>query len=327
MTELPILLIEAHSRCNCRCEMCDIWKSPETREFSLTQLEAQLDSIERLGTRWVVFTGGEPLMHSNLFALCGPLRARGIEVSILSTGLLFERYAPRIAEHLDSAIVSLDGPPDLHDAIRHTPGGFDLIARGIAAIHAVRPDFPISARSVVQRRNHSCLTETAAVAQALGLTSISYLAADLTSTAFNRAEPWPILRQNEIGLAPDDLAVLDQQLEALSGNPFVIDSSAHLARIAQHFRVHLGLASPVAPRCNAPWVSVFVSADGTIRPCFFHAAIGHIGVHAGGSTAYVPFSQVLSTPEATHFRESLTVAADPICQRCVCSLYLAPVGT
>lgn len=313
--KLPILLIEAHSRCNCRCEMCDIWKSTEASEFSLQQLLDQLPSLQQLGTRWVVFTGGEPLMHSDLFALCRPLRERGIEVSILSTGLLFERYAAQIAEHVDSAIVSLDGPAALHDAIRHTPGGFDRIARGIAAIHALRPDFAIAARTVVQRRNHQALTETAAAAQALGLASISYLAADLTSTAFNRAEPWPIHRQNEIALAAPDLAALSAQLEALAANPFVTDSPAHLARIAQHFRANLGLATHAAPRCNAPWVSALMTADGQVQPCFFHPSIGR---------ASMPLTQVVTSPQATVFRNSLNVAGDPTCQRCVCSLYLNP---
>jgi MoaA/NifB/PqqE/SkfB family radical SAM enzyme len=290
--------------------MCDIWKSPETREFSLGDLEAQLLSIEHLGTRWVVFTGGEPLMHSDLFALCKPLRARGIEVSILSTGLLFERYAPQIVEHTDSAIVSLDGPPGLHDSIRHTPGGFSQIQRGIAAIHALRPDFAISARTVVQRRNHHALSDTAIATQALGLKSISFLAADLTSTAFNRAQPWSILRQNEIGLAQADLEKLDRQLMELTSNPFVIDSSAHLARIAQHFRAHLGLVPFVSPRCNAPWVSALLTAGRDVQPCFFHPSLG--------SLAEDSLHKILSN---SHFRDSLDVATNPVCQRCVCSLY------
>jgi MoaA/NifB/PqqE/SkfB family radical SAM enzyme len=294
--------------------MCDIWKSTDTREFSLAQLEAQLDSIDQLGTRWVVFTGGEPLMHSNLFALCTPLRARGIEVSILSTGLLFERYAARIVEHVDSAIVSLDGPPALHDSIRHTPGGFDLITRGVRAIRSLRPAFPISARSVVQRRNHNALAETASAAQALGLDSISYLAADLTSTAFNRAEQWPVLRQNDIALSVAELPALDQQLDALARNPFVIDSPAHLARIAQHFRAHMGLAAHTAPRCNAPWVSAFLTASGSVQPCFFHTTIGSI--------AGTALTQILSAHTGRQFRNSLNVATNSTCKQCVCSIFL-----
>jgi len=313
VTKLPILLIEAHSRCNCRCEMCDIWKSADAREFSLSQLEAQLDSLDRLGTRWVVFTGGEPLMHSSFFSLCKPLRARGIDVSILSTGLLFERYAAEIAEHLDSAIVSLDGPHALHDLIRHTPGGFDLIARGVAAIHSLRPAFPISARSVVQRRNHHALVETASAARDLRLTSISYLAADLTSTAFNRAIPWAIHRQNEIALTAADLPTLDRQLEGLAQDPFVLDSPTHLARIAQHFRAHLNFATHSSPRCNAPWVSGYLTAEGQLQPCFFHPTVG--------STSRGSLTEILSAPQAARFRESLNVATNPICQKCVCSLY------
>ena len=65
ITQLPILILYPHSRCNCRCVMCDIWKTDEHREFTLAQLESQMDAIERLQIRWVVFTGGEPLMHSN----------------------------------------------------------------------------------------------------------------------------------------------------------------------------------------------------------------------------------------------------------------------
>ncbi|MEO8099383.1 MAG: radical SAM protein [Acidobacteriota bacterium] len=314
MTSLPILLIEAHSRCNCRCEMCDIWKSADAREFSLAQLEAQLNSIQRLGTRWVVFTGGEPLMHSGLFALCAPLRARGIEVSILSTGLLFERYAAQITQHLDSAIVSIDGPPAVHDRIRHTAGGFDLLARGIRAIHTLRPDFPISARTVVQKRNHALLTQTAAAVKDLGLKSISFLAADLASHAFNRAEPWPVIRQNEIALSPAELPALDQQLAALALDSFVIDSPRHLQRIAQHFRAHLGLEPHTAPRCNAPEVSAVIGADGLVQPCFFHPSIGSLN----GASLF----NVLNSPPAVAFRESLDVATNATCQRCVCSLYL-----
>jgi MoaA/NifB/PqqE/SkfB family radical SAM enzyme len=312
--KIPILLIEAHSRCNCRCEMCDIWKSTKTREFSLAHLEAQLPSIEQLGTRWVVFTGGEPLMHSDLFALCRPLRDRGIQVSILSTGLLFERFAASIAAHTDSAIVSIDGSATLHDSIRHTPGGFTQIARGIAAIRKIRPDYSISARTVVQRRNHDALAATAEAARSIGLQSISFLAADLTSTAFNRGEPWPIVRQNEIALTLSDLPVLDHELDLLRRNPFVIDSPNHLARIGQHFRAHLGLEQFIAPRCNAPWVSALLTAEGAVQPCFFHPVIG--------SLTQAPLLPVLTAPDAKAFRETLNVPTNPICQRCVCSLYV-----
>ena len=76
MTTLPVLVISPHSRCNCRCSMCDIWKSGTVQEISPDDLERQLGSIERLRVEWVVFSGGEPLMHSDLWRLSTMLRER-----------------------------------------------------------------------------------------------------------------------------------------------------------------------------------------------------------------------------------------------------------
>ena len=312
--KLPILLIDAHSRCNCRCVMCDIWQTDEHREFSLAQLESQMEAIERLQVRWVAFTGGEPLMHSNLFALADVLRARGIRVSILSTGLLFARFAREIAEHLDDAIVSPDGPPEVHDRIRRVPGAFDRLAEGVQAIRGHRPEFRIGARCTVQKQNHAVLVDTAASAKAIGLNSISFLAADLTSTAFNRIQLWSPQRQAQIALTAGEVAVLEQQIQRLAGDPFVIDRPQHLQRIVRHFRAHLGLEQPEAPQCNAPWVSAVMGIDGSVRPCFFHPAVASI--------CSQPLDQALNTPRALEFRGSLDIASNPVCRNCVCSLRL-----
>jgi MoaA/NifB/PqqE/SkfB family radical SAM enzyme len=312
--KLPILLMDVHSRCNCRCVMCDIWKNDEHREFTLAQLESQMDAIERLQVRWVVLTGGEPLMHSNLFALTDVLRRRGIQVTILSTGLLFERFAREIAEHVDDAIVSLDGPGEMHDRIRRVPGAFERITAGVAAIRRHNPQFQIGARCTVQKENHSALVDTASAAREIGISSISFLAADLTSTAFNRIEPWSAARQTKIALTVAELAVLEHQVGMLAENPFVIDSPRHLRRIVRHFRAHLELERFEAPRCNAPWVSAVMGIDGSVRPCFFHPPVGSVTSHA--------LDDALNTPRALEFRASLDVGANPICQRCVCSLNL-----
>src|SRR5579875_34988 len=127
---LPVLVLDVAGRCNCRCAMCDIWKRDSTRFLR------ELPDLGRLGVQWAVLTGGEPLMHPDLFALCEKLHARRIRVTLLTTGLLLERFAAQIAAHIDDAIVSLDGPPPIHDQIRRIPGAFDRIRPAIA------PDFP-----------------------------------------------------------------------------------------------------------------------------------------------------------------------------------------
>ncbi len=212
LERLPILVLQPHNRCNCRCVMCDIWKLTETEEISTAELERHLGDIERLGVEWAVFTGGEPLMHNDLFRLCAMLRARGIRTTLLSTGLLLERHAAAIIENVDEVIVSLDGPAGIHDEIRRVPGAWERLAQGVRAVHRLAPGFPIAARCTVQAANSPHLRATVKAAREIGLRSVSFLAADLSSQAFNRAIVWPGERQS--GIVPG-LAELDAEMEAL----------------------------------------------------------------------------------------------------------------
>jgi MoaA/NifB/PqqE/SkfB family radical SAM enzyme len=313
--ELPVLILYPHSRCNCRCVMCDIWKTDHSDEIRETELARHVADMHQLKTRWVVFSGGEPLMHSDLFRLASLLQQHGIRTTLLSTGLLLERHARRIVDNIDDVIVSLDGPPEIHDRIRRTPRAYELLAAGVAALKHHNPQFPVAARSTIQRLNHAHLVETVSVAKSLGLQSISFLAADVTSTAFNRALSWPSERQNEVALANEEIRTLDSQIETLiqANEPFVLESPEKLRRIVHHFRAHLGLDVFNAPRCNAPWVSAVVEADGTVRPCFFHRPIGNARQNS--------LAEILNGESALRFRAQLNVAQDPTCRRCVCSLH------
>jgi MoaA/NifB/PqqE/SkfB family radical SAM enzyme len=317
LERLPILVLEPHTRCNCRCVMCDIWKVADAREISAADLERHLADIERLRVEWVVFTGGEPLMHSDLFRLAEMISTRRIRTTILSTGLLLARHAERIVQTIGDVIVSLDGPREVHDEIRRVPGAFDRLADGVRALNRFSPEYGVSARCTVQASNAGRLRATVEAARDLGLRSISFLAADLTSRAFNRATVWSETRQSAV--APD-LDVLEREIEALidryPGDGFIAESPAKLRRILSHFRAHEGIEPHVAPRCNAPWVSAVLEASGDVRPCFFHPAIGNTG--DGG------LSEILNSPRAIAFRESLDVCVDETCRRCVCALYREP---
>ncbi len=312
LQRMPVLILTPHNRCNCRCVMCDIWKTTDTRELTADDLSRHLQSIDRLGVEWAVFTGGEPLMHSDLFRLCGILRAHGIRTTLLTTGLLLTRHAVAITEYVDDVIVSLDGPPEIHNRIRRIPGAFEMLADGIRAILEIRPDFAISARSTVQKMNCAHLRATVAFARALRLNRISFLAADLISSAFNRPDGWPLERMADVALTADDLTILESEIEAMilsnECGAFIAEPPAKLRKILDHFR---GLS--IAPLCNAPWVSAVVEADGVVRPCFFHPPIGR--VDADNS-----LMDVINGQRAVAFRAALDVASNPVCRRCVCSL-------
>lgn len=317
--ELPILVIFPHSRCNCRCMMCDIWKIRQIREITAADLEPHVASLRKLKVKWIVFSGGEPLMHSDLASLARMCRAEGMRVTILTAGLLLERNAAMLAASVDDVIVSIDGPLAIHDLIRGVPGAFRRLQRGIQALRIW--GIPIHGRCTIQKHNFRHLRATLRTAHDLELTTLSFLAADVSSEAFNRPGGWDQERTAEIALGEHDLRDLEEEIEALireggqdleSG--FVVESPEKLRRIALRFAAHLGQAPPMAPRCNAPWVSAVLEADGTVRPCFFHRPMGNL---RNGS-----LDDILNSAPAQEFRRHLDVPNDPICQRCVCSLFL-----
>jgi hypothetical protein len=328
--------------------MCDIWTAnANKREITRGELSAHVEAMRRLHVQRVMLTGGEPLLHSNLWALCGLLGEEGIAVTLVTTGLLIERHAKAIAAACDHVVISIDGPPEVHDAIRRVPGGFARIARGVEALvgaggsgRAGGAGEPgpgkigprLTARCVVQAANCRRIWSTIDSAMAIGMHEISFLAADLTSTAFNRPEPWPEERRASIAVAAADLpafadaiqTVIDRAGPALDAG-FVAGGVASLRRIHRYYAAAAGQSPFPRVRCNAPWVSAVLEPGGVLRPCFFHPPYedrtgpGSSGEPAAGG---LDLSAALNGPAAVSFRRSLDVATNPTCQRCVCSLSL-----
>lgn len=318
---LPILVLFPHNRCNCRCVMCDIWKIRQVREIRIEDLRPHLDSLLALGIRWIVLSGGEPQLHSEFKGLSQLIRANGIRVTLLTAGLLLESQADSVAEVVDDVIVSLDGPPPIHDRIRRVPQAFAKLARGVEAVRKLCPRMAIRGRSTVQKENCIHLRQTVETAKQIGLDSVSFLAADVTSGAFNRADGWAPDRQNTVALDSNEVRGLEVEVEALIleystdvASGFIVENAEKLRRIVLHFRAHLGEVAPVAPRCNAPWVSAVIEADGAVRPCFFHPPVGNVKDK--------PILDIINGPEAINFRHHLDIPTNAICRRCVCSLHL-----
>src|SRR5271170_4195953 len=160
LTSLPILILNAHSRCNCRCVMCDIWKRESNDQIRAQDMERHRASLEKLGVRQVVLTGGEPLMHNDLAALCNFFREQQIHLTLLTTGLLLYKRAEEVATLFDDIIISLDGPQEIHDSIRRVDGAYNLIHKGVIAVHHHNSSIPITCRTTVQRANHRHLRKT-----------------------------------------------------------------------------------------------------------------------------------------------------------------------
>ena len=327
VTRLPILILYPHSRCNCRCVMCDIWRSGAKDEIAVDKVAAWITEWRDLGVERVVLSGGEPLLHSRLGSLCDLLVDSGMGITLLSTGLLLRRDAELVVQHCDQVVVSLDGPRAVHDEIRNLPRAFAKLAEGVAhwPRRRRRRDVrcAVSARCTVQRRNHRHLRATVAAARELGVAQLSFLAADVSSEAFNRPGGWNVERASDVALEADELGELAAELDALESensgdfqSGFLAESPAKLRdRLCRYYAALLGPVEFAPVECNAPWVSTVIEADGTVRPCFFHRPLGNI--HRAES-----LGELLNSEAALAWRRALDTRTDPICKRCVCSLNL-----
>ena len=319
LRRVPVMALMPHSRCNCRCVMCDIWKANRNgTSISEADLSGLLGDFRTLGVEWVLLSGGEPLMHPNLWTLCAALKALPVRITLLSTGLLLLRHAADIVKHCDEVIVSLDGSRAVHDRIRGIPNAFQQLAEGVAALRSQRPRFPVSARCVLQHLNFEDLPNIIDASREMGLDRISFLAADVSSEAFNRPEGWSDDRAREVCLSNEEAerftAVVEDTLvryAAEFSSGFIAETPARMRVLAAYYRAANGKGDFPRVSCNAPWVSSVIEADGTVRPCFFHRSLGNIRERG--------IAEILNSPDAIQFRRGLDTRRDPVCRRCVCT--------
>ena len=325
ITALPIAILMPHSSCNCRCRICDIWKGNHNlKQLTKEDIDPLLKSFRKLGTRQIVMSGGEALLHNGFFELCKLLKKENLSITLLSTGLLLQKHASSLIALVDDVIVSLDGTEKIHDSIRNIPGAFKILKEGIRFIKSLDKTYRITARTVIHRLNYKAWPEIIECAENISLDQISFLPADLTSHAFNRDVLWTTDRQAEIAITREDLPVLKNIIESLPRrysmhfrNNFIAESPVKLMNIYSYYAAGYDLEDFPAKKCNAPWVSTVVEPDGSVKPCFFHPAIGNI---RNNDLIYILNSEV-----GMKFRKTLDLDHDPVCKRCVCSLNLSPL--
>ena len=300
--------------------MCDIWKAnAEGYELSVEDFEQHLQSFRRLRVRRVVLSGGEALMHSNLWKLCEMLRSIKIKITLLSSGILLRPHAEQIVKWCDEVIVSIDGSPEVHNRIRNVPRAFEKMADGVERLLELKRKLRVTGRCVVQKRNYFDLGGTIDAAKQIGLKRISFLAADIATPAFNHGDGWD--GAHDITMTPEETKhfelVINNVLRTHKNDfssGFVVESPEKIRGLLRYYRaLNFNDTYPV-PVCNAPWVSTVIEPDGTVRPCFFHEPIGNI--HEA------PLEEILNGEKAVNFRENLDMETDPICRRCVCTLHM-----
>ena len=312
---LPLLIFYPTSRCNSRCVSCDWWKASGDGDLSLPEIAELVDELPSLRTEIVLFSGGEPLLRPEVFDAARMFLASGIKLHLHTSGVLLERCAADVARCFSRVIVSLDSTTELgYHAVRGVMA-LTTVERGVARLRQLAPGVPVTARTTLHRLNFRELPQLIAHAHAMALDGISFLSADMSSTAFGREHP---IDSSTLALGRTEVAEFAEIVEEVIAHHaddfhsgFVAESPDKLRRLPRYYAALAGLGAFPRSPCNAPYMSVVVEANGSVRPCFFHKPVGNL--------RDLPLTTIVER-NLPAFRQTLDMDRDPVCTRCVCSM-------
>ena len=237
-------------RCNLRCSHCyqddySAFGQRETLAQTLRQYDGFLKEYDFRG--FLTVTGGEPLLHPDLFWLLGSARELGIKTAVLTNGTLLDLYTARRLSRLgvDYVQVSLDGTRDVHDSIRGR-GSFDAAVNGIRALTAFGIYTDVS--FTVQRANLGELKPLARLCRRLGVDKLWFDRVILPAA------------EDRNGLVPSgaEYAALCREAAALNRRGRI-----SCARALQF----IPCARQEVYRCSAGDSLLALLADGSVMPC------------------------------------------------------------
>jgi radical SAM protein with 4Fe4S-binding SPASM domain len=173
--------VELSQRCNIRCTHCynfdrDLPRqdsscasgSPELDRQEILQL---LSDLREAGTLFLGLTGGEVLLHPDLFLFLDHARDLNLAVSLLSNGVLLRPgMVAQLARYpnLTRVAVSLYGATaGIHDAITQSPGSFERTWSGSRRLHD--QGMGVLLKFIIMRQNAHEVEHMMAMAEASGM--------------------------------------------------------------------------------------------------------------------------------------------------------------
>lgn len=133
--QAPVVIWNLIRRCNLTCKHCYTTSADIDFPGELTtpEIYTVMDDLNAFKVPVLILSGGEPLLHPDIFAISRRAKAMGFYVALSSNGTKIS--TDNIGEIADIQYqyigVSLDGIQDTHDAFRRQKGSFDAAMRGI----------------------------------------------------------------------------------------------------------------------------------------------------------------------------------------------------
>ncbi|MCW9001932.1 MAG: heme d1 biosynthesis radical SAM protein NirJ [Rhodospirillales bacterium] len=131
----PVVVWNLIRRCNLGCKHCYSASSDKAfkGELSTEQVFDVMDDLRDFGVPVLILSGGEPLLHPDIFTISRRAKEKGFYVALSSNGTLVTKDNIRDIAAIDYNYVgiSIDGIGGTNDEFRGMEGAYDAALNGI----------------------------------------------------------------------------------------------------------------------------------------------------------------------------------------------------
>ncbi|GLC81971.1 radical SAM protein [Lacrimispora brassicae] len=260
---LKNLYLELTSACNLHCLTCD--SCMQLNELNFDQIKPILISASEKGARQLYLTGGEPLVHKDIFQIIEYARSLRFHINMSCNGTLLDaNVVERLLQAgLNNISLSLDGPRELNDYIRGA-GVYDKVINSLKIFRDKKLSRMVNVLFTVSKVNYQALPDVLGIVQEFGVRQLFLNVFDPSFCINDRAG------KSEIFLIPE------QQLKNLEG--VLYQSKSLAANLRIHFPDDAYLQNmiryfknePIMPDngCQIPAASSTVDASGQVGACW-----------------------------------------------------------
>lgn len=249
--------------CNCRCIMCDIWKTKSPSIYPRVAQERAIDGLANLGCYYYSVSGGEPTIVKDLPDRLAYAARKIPYVHMVTNGL---SMTPELAQDLGSSgikeiSISIDGSEEFHNTMRGLSDAFNLAWRALDLIATFAPKIHIVVNSVLSPYNIEGLRSLNKLLDSFSKVNQKYLPLSFHEL-FRTQKCKSLSFQGEAAT----IDTIEKFLDDAISNPKVVNSAVFLRKAKRFFRGELDII-PKDRRCLYPYHAMEFDSKGCAYPC------------------------------------------------------------
>ncbi len=308
------VVFEIIRQCNLSCNYCYMNASPAIpSELDGSLIIRCLHDLARMGIPRIQITGGEPLLHPDFLLIFESALSLFPVITLSTNATLFK---PSLIEKIKELLIrykqrplqgfliqiTLDGPEQIHNQIRHSTSAFSSTIEAIKALASA--DMNVKVTTTLNSKNWFCIEETIQIAKSAGakLYSLGQI------TEMGRAAQKDSIPEATMTSVYQSFQQWKRQYESPTFKIQWIDEKEEK---------QIKSASKTS-NCGLGTQFVSITGDGNVTPCLMlRKSIGNIREHS--------VDEILTNEKSRFFENLRTPSSDncnlceqkPHCQQCI----------